>query len=162
MKIFITPEEIVRLCLWDLYSYYIVGSEKESEKILKENKEIELSEKDAYVIGFLKTMESENLIHKFNLYITDYLTTRSVKEKEGVYIRKKTIESAIEKFLSKFPSYWEPSSLFKQSLEELKVYVEKFSNALEKMETVKYTYQNITSEYINVNHVKKEIKFNYM
>ena len=63
MKIFITPEEIVRLCLWDLYSYYIVGSEKESEKILKENKEIELSEKDGYVIGFLKTMESDNLIH---------------------------------------------------------------------------------------------------
>jgi len=162
MKIFITPEEIVRLCLWDLYSYYIVGSEKESEKILKENKEIELSEKDGYVMGFLKTMETDNLIHKFNLHVTDYLTTRSVKEKEGIYIRKKTIETSVEKFISKFPPYWEPTPLFKQSLDELHKYVDRFLKAVDKMETVKYTYQNITSEYINVNHVKKEIKFNYM
>lgn len=162
MRIFITPEEIVRLCLWDLYSYYIVGSEKESEKILKENKEIELSEKDGYVIGFLKTMESDNLIHKFNLHVTDYLTTRSVKEKEGVYIRKKTLETAVEKFLSKFPDYWEPNIVFKKALEEFKVYVDRFSKSVDNMETIKYTYQNITSEYINVNHVKKEIKFNYM
>ena len=162
MKIFITPEEIVRLCLWDLYSYYIVGSEKESERILKENKEVELSEKDAYVIGFLKTMESDNLIHKFNLYITDYLTTRSVKEKEGIFLRKKTLESAVEKFLSKFPEYWEPGILFEKSLEELKLYVDKFMKAVEKMETTKYTYQNVTTEYINVNAIKKEIKFNYM
>ena len=36
MKIEIYPEEIVKFCLWDNYVYYVIGSEKEAEKILKE------------------------------------------------------------------------------------------------------------------------------
>ena len=31
MKIKIYPEDIVRMCLWDHYVYYIIGSEKEAE-----------------------------------------------------------------------------------------------------------------------------------
>jgi hypothetical protein len=41
MKITITPEEIIKRCLWDTYVYYVVGSEKEAERMLKENIEIE-------------------------------------------------------------------------------------------------------------------------
>jgi hypothetical protein len=51
MTIKIYPEDIVRMCLWDNYVYYIVGSEKEAEKILKENAEMEIPERDALVIG---------------------------------------------------------------------------------------------------------------
>ena len=36
MTIKIYPEDIVRMCLWDHYVYYIIGSEKEAEKLLKE------------------------------------------------------------------------------------------------------------------------------
>jgi hypothetical protein len=38
MKIFITPEDIVKRCLFDNWAYYIVGSEKEAERLLKEMK----------------------------------------------------------------------------------------------------------------------------
>ena len=66
MKITIFPEDLVKRCVWDNYTYYVVGSEKEAEKILKENKEFDLSERDALVIGILKVIETDNLIHKFN------------------------------------------------------------------------------------------------
>jgi hypothetical protein len=62
MKIVLCAEDIVKRCLWDTFTYYIVGSEKEAEKILKENKEFERSERDAIVIGLLKVMETDNLI----------------------------------------------------------------------------------------------------
>ena len=73
MKILITPEDIVKRCLWDNYVYYILDSNKEAEKILLENKEIELTEKDAFVIGLLKVMETENLIHRFNMNVSEFL-----------------------------------------------------------------------------------------
>ena len=63
MTIKIYPEDIVKMCLWDHYVYYIVGSEKESERILKENKEIEISERDALVIGLLKTVQVVLQLH---------------------------------------------------------------------------------------------------
>ena len=85
MTIKIYPEDIVRMCLWDHYVYYIVGSEKEAEKLLKENKEMELSERDALVIGLLKIIETDNLIHKFNSYVMEFLTNKSIKEKDFLF-----------------------------------------------------------------------------
>ena len=35
MKIILCAEDIVKRCLWDTFTYYIVGSEKEAEKIHK-------------------------------------------------------------------------------------------------------------------------------
>jgi len=78
MKIAITPEDLVRRCLWDHFVYYILGSDKNAEIMLNENKELELSEKDALVIGLLKTIETDNLIHKFNTYVVDFLTNKSI------------------------------------------------------------------------------------
>ena len=66
MKITICASELIKRCLWDNYVYYIVGSEKEAEKILKEELQFEISERDALVIGLLKIIETKNLIHKFN------------------------------------------------------------------------------------------------
>jgi hypothetical protein len=99
------------------FSYYVVGSEKEAEKILKENKEFELSERDAIVIGLLKVIETDNLIHRFNDYLTHFLTVRSVKDKETFLIKKKSLEANIEKFLDKFPDYWTPNDQYSISFE---------------------------------------------
>ena len=58
MQITILPEDLIRRCVWDNYVYYIVGSEKEAEKILLENKETQISERDALVIGLLDAIPS--------------------------------------------------------------------------------------------------------
>ena len=160
MTIKIYPEDIIKLCLWDHYVYYIVGSEKEAEKILKENKEMEISERDALVIGLLKAIKTDNLIHKFNYYIMEFLTNKSIKEKEYLLIRKKTFDFAIDKFVDKFPDYWEPNS-WTISLKELVEYVEIMKVEVEKLDIHKIVDKNITYEFYNSNNVRKLLKFNY-
>ena len=161
MNILITPEDIVKRCLWDSYAYYVVGSEKEAEKLLKENQPIELSEKDAYIIGLLKIIETDNLIHRFNDYLTNILTIKSIKEKDSILIKKKTLETSIEKFLDKFPDYWTPNHQYAKSLKELVVYIDDLKEDLEKLDTTKITVQNITYEFFNANTIKKLLNFNH-
>jgi hypothetical protein len=161
MKIKIYPEDIVRMCLWDHYVYYIIGSEKEAEKLLKENVEMELSERDALVIGLLKVIETDNLIHKFNTYVMEFLTNKSIKEKEYLLVRKKTFDLALDKFVDKFPDHWEPNSYWSKSLKELVEYVEGMKILIEKLEIHKIVDKNVTYEFYNSNNVKKLLKFNY-
>lgn len=162
MTIKIYPEDIVKRCLWDHYVYYILGgSDKEAERILKENTEIEVSEKDALVIGLLKVIETDNLIHKFNGYVMELLTNKSLKEKELLLVRKKALDAALDKFVDKFPDYWEPNSGYRKGLLELVEYVENIKKDVEGLEIHKIVDKNVTYEFYNSNNVRKLLKFNY-
>lgn len=160
MKILICPEDIVKRCLWDTFTYYIVGSEKEAEKILKENKEFEISERDAIVIGLLKVMETDNLIHRFNDYLIHFLTVRSLKEKDNFLIKKKSLETAIEKFMDKFPDYWTPTPLYKQSIDDVVKYIDDLNEKMKKLEIIKMSVQNVSYEFYNTSAMKKLLNFN--
>ena len=162
MTIKIYPEDIVKRCLWDHYVYYILGgSDKDAEKILKENQEMEVSEKDALVIGLLKAIETDNLIHKFNGYVMELLTNKSLKEKELLLIRKKAFDAAVDKFVDKFPDYWEPSTSYREGLADLVVYVENMKKEVEQLEVYKIVDKNVTYEFYNSNTIRKLLKFNY-
>jgi hypothetical protein len=161
MNITVTPEDLVRRCVWDHYVYYVVGSDKEAEKILKENKEFEISERDSLVIGLLKVIETDNLIHKYNTYLVDFLANKSINNNAQVLIRKKALEICIDKFLDKFPDYWIPNSLYKNSLSELVDYIEEFKVKIEKLEIHKVSDQFGTYEFVVSNNVKKLLSFNY-
>ncbi len=160
MTIKIYPEDIVKLCLWDHYVYYILGSEKEAERILKENKEMEISERDALIIGLLKVIETDNLVHKFNTYIIEFLTNKSIKEKDGLLIKKKIFDIAVDKFPDKFPEYWE-SKAWVKPLKELDDYIKTIKLDIEKLEIYKTVDKNITYEFYNTNSIRKLLKFNY-
>lgn len=162
MTIKLHPEDIVRRCLWDHYVYYILGgSDKEAERLLKENEQIEISEKDALVIGLLKVIETDNLIHKFNGYVMELLTNKSIKEKEALLVRKKTFDAAVDKFVEKFPDYWEPNSLFRRGLEDLVLYVENIKKDVDCLEISKIVDKNVTYEFYSSNSIRKLLKFNY-
>lgn len=162
MTINIYPEDIVKRCLWDTYVYYVIGgSEKEAERILKENKEITMSEQDALVIGLLKVIETDNLIFKFNTYIMELLTNKSSKVNEYLLIRKKTFDTAVDKFVDKFPDYWVPGLAYIRSLKELVEYVEAMKVEIEKLEIHKVVDKNVTYEFYNSATIKKLLKFNY-
>ena len=161
MKITLHAEEIIKRCLWDTYVYYIVGSEKEAEKILKENLEIEVSERDALVMGLLKVVETTNLIHRFNTHITEFLTNKSIKDKDGLLVRKRTLDLSVDKFLDKFPDYWEPNSAWVNSLKELVIYIDEIKISIEKLEITQIEDKNVIYEFYNSNQVKKLLKFNY-
>ena len=160
MKIILCAEDIVKRCLWDSYTYYIVGSDKEAEKILKENKEFELSERDAIVLGLLKVMETDNLVHRFNDYMVHFLTIKSIKEKDEVLVRKRSVEIAIEKFLDKFPDYWVPPANYANALKDLISYIDELKEKIEKLEILTLTIQNITQEFYYSNSAKKLLNFN--
>jgi hypothetical protein len=162
MKINILPEDIIRRCLWDHYVYYILGgSDKEAERLLRENEVVEITEKDALVIGLLKVIETDNLIHKFNGYVMELLTNKSLKEKDSLLIRKKTLDTAVDKFVEKFPNYWVPNSLFRKGLEDLVVYVESIKKDVDCLEISKIVDKNVTYEFYSSNSVRKLLKFNY-
>ena len=161
MKIILCAEDLIRRCLWDSYVYYVLGSDKDAEQLLKENKEFEISERDALVIGLLKVIETSNLIHKFNTYVVEFLTNKSINQGKDVLVRKRGLESAVDKFLDKFPDYWVPNTEYKKSLTELVDYIEIFKSSIEKMDIIKVTDQFGTHEYLNSNNVKKLLSFNY-
>ncbi len=161
MQILTKPEDLIKRCVWDNYVYYVVGSDKEAEKLLKENQIIELSERDALIIGLLKVIETDNLIHKFNTYVVEILTNKSIKEKDYTLIRKKTFDSAIDKFLDKFPDYWEPNTVYTNALKDLVVCINQMKTDLETLEIHKIVDKNVTYEFYNSNNVKKLLKFNY-
>lgn len=161
MQIRVYPTDLVVRCLWDSYVYYILGSEKNAENILKENKEFEISERDALIVGLLKVVETSNLIHKFNNHVVEFLSNKSINNSSNVLVRKKGIELSIDKFLDKFPQYWTPNQEYKKSLEELVEYIKDFKLKIEKLEIQKVTDQFGTHEYIHSNNVKKLLSFNY-
>ena len=147
MKLIVTAEDLVRRCLWDHYVYYIVGSDKEAEKILKDNKEFEISERDALVVGLLKVIETDNLIHKFNSYLVDFLANKSINNNSQVLIRKKSLELFVDKFLDKFPDYWVPNTVYKNSLSELVDYIEEFKIKC----SPEYALKERTNQHADIN-----------
>lgn len=160
MLIKVYPEDLVKRCVWDNYVYYILGSEKKAKDILDENIEIEISERDALVIGLLKIIETDNLIHKLNTYLTDLLTSKSVRYKD-LLIKKSTFDQSIDKFIDKFPEYWQPNSVWKRSLEELKDYIVNLKSEINDLELHIVTQKDITNEYYSTNSIKKLLKFQY-
>lgn len=106
-----------------------------------------MSERDALVIGLLKVIETDNLIHKFNTYVMEFLTNKSIKEKEYLLVRKKTFDLAVDKFLDKFPDYWIPNSTWTKSLKDLVDYVEAIKIEIEKLEIHKVVDKNVTYEF---------------
>lgn len=161
MEIRIKPEEIVKRCLWDSYVYYIIGSEKEAKEILEKNEEFTIKETDALVIGLIRVIETNNLVHKFNTHISDLLANRSMKRKK-LMINKRILNSSIEKFMNKFPDYWETDIVWEKSLKELKEYVSGVNEKISKLEVFGGEVNGYEIEMYSTNSIKKLLKFNYL
>ena len=133
-------------------------SAEEAEKILKENQEMQISERDALIIGILKVIETDNLIHKFNTYVVEILTNKSVHspQKDGLLIRQKTFDIAVDKFLDKFPDYWEPNIGYANALKDLVVCINALKGELEKLEMMEDDENYRIDEYEDYNQYDNE------
>lgn len=160
MRIFVRPSDIVKRCMWDLYTYYIIGSEKEAQRMLLEDEEFELSERDGIVIGLLKVIETDNLVHRFNDYMVHFLTIKSVKIGDDILIKKKSSRDAIDKFLDKFPDYWTPPENYAAALTDLVDYTNVLKDKMESLEVVKASLLNVNYDFYVSSSVKKLLNFN--
>ena len=160
MKIETCVTELIKLCIFDTYVYYVLGSDKNIEQIIKEDKPIQLSERDALVCGLLKVIESDNLIHKFNDYMYHHLTVKSVKNGTDTVVRKKVIDLLVDKFFDKFPvKYWTPDVLYTRGLNDLQKYATELKEDLVGLNITVITDQTGTADYYTSNAVKKCLSF---
>ena len=136
MQIILTPSDVILRCLWDKYKKFCLynKSEDDIKKIIDENKPFNLNEEDAYTIGLLKIIETDNLIHRFNENIMDSLQIKSNIIKDELYINKTTINKEISTYLEKFPDYYKAPFNYKQSIHELKTYIQSIENKINLIE----------------------------
>lgn len=159
MKILLTPRDIIERCLWDNYYHYILDNNKEvAAKMIKENLEFELSERDALVIGLIKVIITDNFVKRFNDYINHFLELRSIKEESGFVVKKKQLMTYVGKFMNKFPAEYEPVDAYKRSLIEVGSYSKEIAEELEQLPVSTYVDKSGTHEVVSSNLVKKCLK----
>lgn len=157
MQILITPEDIIRRCLWLDYKRFCLKDKNEEEikNILEENNPVALSEEDAYVIGLLKIVETPNLVHRLKEHMDDVLKIRSNIFNNKLYIIKSVALKEISQFVQRFPDGFKPPFEYKKGIEDLKIFSEKVYFDVDKLLT--YSFQNGDKiyTYISSNSVKE-------
>ena len=167
MKIVLTPHDIIERALWWKYQYYILDgmSQDKIDKIVEENEEFEITEREALIINLLKCIETDNLKHRLNQHVLHLLSVKSAevdKDKKKVYaIRKNAIDDELTTFLKNFPEKWDAKANYKYSLEEVKEYIVGLKEKLGTLLIIESEFQGNIIEYVQVTHVKKMLDFNH-
>jgi hypothetical protein len=157
MQIIVTPNDIIQRCLWDKYKRLILydKTEEETKKLVDENKPFSLSEEDAYAIGLLRIIETDNLVHRFNENILDVLQIKSNIIKDELYINKTTIVREISTYMNKFPEYFKPPFNYKQSIEELKLHIERVDKEISKLDIINVKNKDKMFAYFRSKDIRK-------
>jgi len=160
MIITITPDDIIRRCLWTSYRRFSLRGIPESqiEKIVKENKPISMDEEMAYVIGLLKVIETDNLIHRFDSHMMEILRIKSTIQQNEVYVSMRLIEMELESFKKRFPHYWIPDTNYKKSLDDLNIYIEKIQKQSPNIAIHEFKVKERMVKYLSSKEVKKMIE----
>ena len=161
MQILITPEDIIRRCLFLEYKRFCLEksgkkSEDELRKIIEENKPTVLNEEDAFVIGLLKVVDTPNLVHRFKFHMGEVLKDRSNIFNNKLFIIKSVALKEIGQFIQRFPNEYKAPFEYKKGIEEVKTFSAKVYSDVDKLPTS--TFQNPggdrTYTYISSNSVK--------
>lgn len=164
MRIFITPIDIIERCLWCNYKRFILKEKNETilKEIINKNEEHEINEEDAYVIGLLKYVKTSNLVHRFKLEIEELVKIKStiikMPSKDMVMVNKNVIIKDIIEFRDRFPNYETMDTLYKNSVDELFIFVEKVLSEISNIQEHEITNKDKKYIYIQSNDVNKLIK----
>jgi len=159
MQILITPEDIIKRCLWLEYKRFCLKEKSEEDilQIMDENKPVVIKENDAYVIGLLKIVETPNVVHRFKEHMNDILKIKSNIFNNKLYIIRSSIIKEIFTFPMRFPDNFKPSFEYKNGIEEMKIFVDKIYNEVNKLPTFSFQNQDKTYVYLSSNSVKSLI-----
>ena len=157
MQILITPEDIIKRCLWLNYKRFCLKDEKNEEelrKIIEENNPVVLKEDDAFVIGLLKIVETPNLVHCLKTHMEEVLRDRSNIFNNKLFIIKSVALKEISQYVQRFPEGFKASFEYKKGIEDLKVFSEKIYAEVDKLPTQTFQNGDKTYTYISSNNVK--------
>jgi len=156
MQILITPEDIIRRCLWLDYKRFCLKEKGEEElrKVIEENKPVALKEDDAYVIGLLKIVETPNLVHRLKEHMDEVLKIRSNIFNNKLFIIKSVALKEIGQFVQRFPEGFKAPFEYKKGIEDLKVFSEKIYGEVDRLPTQTFQNGDKTYTYVSSNSVK--------
>lgn len=156
MQILITPEDIIRRCLWLDYKRFCLKErgEEDLRKLIEENKPVSLKEEDAYVIGLLKIVETPNLVHRLKDHMGEVLKIRSNIFNNKLFIIKSVALKEISQFVMRFPDAFKAPFEYKLGIDDLKVFAEKIYADVDKLPTQTFQNGDKTYTYISSNSVK--------
>jgi hypothetical protein len=159
MIITVTPEDLIRRCLWSDYKRFTLRnkSELEIEILIRENKPMLLTEDDAYAIGLLKVIETDNLVHRFTVHVREMLNIKSTIFDKNVYISVRIVENELENFKKRFPTYWKADMTYEKSIKDLNEFIEKLQNLIKTFEIFEFKIKEKKVRFFQSKDIKKMI-----
>lgn len=159
MIITVQPSDIIKRCLWNEYKKYCISNmtNEEIEKFIIEDSPMSLSEDDAYVIGLLKIVETDNLIHRFNIHIENLLKVKSNLLDNKLYINKNIISNEVKTFKNRFPNSFKPNFEYKKAIDELMIYVDNIIDEIDKIQIYQKTINEKNYTFVLSNDIKNLI-----
>lgn len=156
MQIVITPDDIIRRCLWLDYKKFCLKNKNEEEitRIIEENKPVALKEEDAYVIGLLKIVETPNLVHRLKENMDEILKVKSNIFNNKLFIVKSVILKEISTFVARFPDSFKATFEYKKGIEDMKIFSEKIYIDVDKLPTQTFPNGDKIYTYVSSNSVK--------
>ena len=160
MIITLTPEDLIRRCLWSDYKRFVLKdkSEQEIQILVKENKPIVLSENDAYAVGLLKVIETDNLVHRFTVHMKEMINIKSTIFDKNVYMSVKIVENELESFKKRFPEYWEADTVYEKSIADLIRHIIQLQSLVKTFEIFEFKIKDKKVRYFQSKDIKKMIE----
>jgi len=157
MILTVTIEDIIRRCLWSDYKRFILKdkSEQEIKILIQENKPVVLSENDAYAIGLIKVIETDNLIHRFTVHMKEMINIKSTIFDKNVYMSFKIVENELESFKKRFPDSWVPDTVYEKSVNDIVNHINRLQEKLKDIEVHEFKIKDKTVRYFLSKDIKK-------
>ena len=133
MTIKIRPSDLISRFIWDTYDYYILDgkSNAEKNKIIEEDKEFDISEEDAFVIGLTNVIFTNEVIYKFKQFLRSILENKHFEQDNRKYINRQLLINCIYTFKNKIPkTYVSRSNQFNNEIQQLPGLYTKFTDAV--------------------------------
>lgn len=116
MEIKLKPSDLIERFIWDKYEYYCLESKSSTEiaEIIELNEEFIISELDAFVIGLINVIYTDEIIYKFKQFLLELLANKSFdyedptdqELKKKLFINQQILIHSINTFKNKIPKNW--------------------------------------------------------
>jgi hypothetical protein len=159
MKIIVTPQDLIERCLWSEYDFFMLKNipAAEKERLITENQPFEIPERDALIIGLLKTIYTDNLIHKVNQYMLSIIDNKAITQDGKEIIQLDHLLFNLRKFMKRFPNAYQPDALWAKLIEDARIYIETLKVRFSKLKVMDIQHGDSMYQFVNVKSVKKAL-----